>query len=1020
MARRNRLPDALTTHARLVVLSFLLATLFVGAGATGLETDPSLEQFRADSPEASALEYSDRHFEAATANATTVQLVVEDDDALSRESLLAGLRVQQSIRNAEAIDGTLAEENPTTGVGNVVATTVIREAEAEDLEAEAEDLEARGERLNATADRLEATLDRVREKQRAYEALNESYAAGEIETATYERRADAIAAERTRAIENATADLEDDQAAQFERAVTQVEAAEAELAALERAHAAGEIETATDEHRRERLAETIETAYVDGTVGVLGEEYARLREATARLEQRRDELESLTQPPLEEQIAALESLSAAEYEAALERALDGDGPAGDAALRLLPSSYEPGATSADARMIVVTQTTELDVEGETTAHDRLVEGQLEIRELATDHEAVTAVFGFGIVADEIDRSIDDSLAIVGPLALLFVVAALLVAYRDPLDVALGVAGTVAVLVWTFGIAGWAGIAFNQTFVAIPALLIGLSIDYAIHVFMRYREHREEPRSSERANGPAAREPMTGALAGVGIALVWVTATTAIGFLATLTSPVAPIREFGVVSAVGILAALLVFGAVVPAATVELDAALERRGIDRHRRAIGSRDRTTALLSVGAIAARRVPLLVLACVLLVTAGALYGAAGVDTSVDEDELLVDQPPSWTESLPGPLEPGTYGASEDLETLESTFQREDVQGQILVRGDVTDGETLQRVARAERAAAEAETVHTLPTGEADVRSPLSAVEEAARTDDSLEATVALADRSDDGVPDQNLEGVYDRLFEADPDAAADVIHRGEDGEYEAIRLVVAVEGDADPATAATELRAVAATIDDGDGDGDDRWSAVATDGPVLTTVIEEDVNATVRASLGLTLLVVGAVLAAAYRATGRPPSLAVVTVLPVALAVAWVVGTMALLSIPFNVVTGMVTSLTVGIGVAYSIHVSSRYALELERQGTVRGALETTMAGTGGAVFCSAVTTVAGFGTLVFAIMPVIRQFGVVTALSITYAFLASVLVLPSLLVVWTRYLSSGVPFADDGSNRQRDDR
>jgi hypothetical protein len=41
-------------------------------------------------------------------------------------------------------------------------------------------------------------------------------------------------------------------------------------------------------------------------------------------------------------------------------------------------------------------------------------------------------------------------------------------------------------------------------------------------------------------------------------------------------------------------------------------------------------------------------------------------------------------------------------------------------------------------------------------------------------------------------------------------------------------------------------------------------------------------------------------------------------------------------------------------------------------------------------------------VFAILPPLQQFGIITGLTIVYAFLASVLVLPSLLAVWTKYV------------------
>jgi predicted RND superfamily exporter protein len=134
-------------------------------------------------------------------------------------------------------------------------------------------------------------------------------------------------------------------------------------------------------------------------------------------------------------------------------------------------------------------------------------------------------------------------------------------------------------------------------------------------------------------------------------------------------------------------------------------------------------------------------------------------------------------------------------------------------------------------------------------------------------------------------------------------------------------------------------------------------------------------------------------------------VITLLPVAFSVSWILGTMHLLGMPFNVLTGMITSLTVGLGVAYSIHLSERYTMELRRRDTIWQAMHESVTGTGGALLGSAATTVGGFGVLSFAILPALQQFGVITGLTIIYAFLASVLVLPSLLVLWTRYLGPG---------------
>jgi hypothetical protein len=120
-------------------------------------------------------------------------------------------------------------------------------------------------------------------------------------------------------------------------------------------------------------------------------------------------------------------------------------------------------------------------------------------------------------------------------------------------------------------------------------------------------------------------------------------------------------------------------------------------------------------------------------------------------------------------------------------------------------------------------------------------------------------------------------------------------------------------------------------------------------------------------------------------------------------WVLGTMALLDIPFNIVTGMITGLTIGLGVDYSLHVSERFNQELGVADTVGEALHETLTGTGGALLSSAATTASGFAVLLVAILPFLQSFGLITALTIVFAFLASVFVLPSLLVIWARFVS-----------------
>ena len=708
-------------------------------------------------------------------------------------------------------------------------------------------------------------------------------------------------------------------------------------------------------------------------------------------------------PTIDEQIAALEGLSDEELDALIQDVLGEDG--NPQAVALMPSGYDAGSTTANAHVTFITQITEGgSVESPEGLGDRITDSQLAIRDLANERDFEYTVFGAGIITQEIDQSLGDSFAIVGPLALLFVVVALTVAYRDLLDILLGVVGIIGVLVWTFGFMGWANIPFNQLLISVPVLLIGLSIDYAIHVFMRHREQREE-------EGPDRNlgRSMALALGGVGAALVWVTATAAIGFLANLTSPIGPLRDFGIVSAFGVVAALIIFGALIPALKIEVDSFLESHGIERQKRAFGTGGSAfSRLLASGATAARRFPLAVVAVTLLLTIGGAYGATQVDTSFNQEDFLAEEPPGWTQSLPGPLQPGEYQAKADLNFIQENFQQEGNEGEILLRDDVTNDQVLQWIAAGTEAAGERDSVFRRASGNADIRTPLTVMQRtAAENPESEFAAQFNAAAGENGVPEGDIEALFDSLLAVNP-GASDVIYRNDDGEYEALRMTVGVQGDASSADVTDDMEAIADTVSSESGG---QLSAVATGDQVVFNQVERDLLETVVQGLLITLVAVFVFLAIAYKATGNPASLGVVTLLPVLFAVSWILGSMWLLGISFNTLTGTITSLTVGLGIAYSIHISSRYELELRRQGNVWDAMETTVTGTGGALLGSAATTVGGFGTLVFAILPVLEQFGLITGLTIIYAFLASVLILPSLLVLWTKYLGPDGHFPED---------
>jgi hypothetical protein len=154
-------------------------------------------------------------------------------------------------------------------------------------------------------------------------------------------------------------------------------------------------------------------------------------------------------------------------------------------------------------------------------------------------------------------------------------------------------------------------------------------------------------------------------------------------------------------------------------------------------------------------------------------------------------------------------------------------------------------------------------------------------------------------------------------------------------------------------------------------------------------------------ITLVAAAFLLVLNFLIEARRPFLGVITILPVALVVLWTFGMMALTGIPFGPVTATISALAIGIGVPYTIHITHRYQEDRQRFDNPEEAIHSTTRHTGGALAGSAFTTVAGFGILVTSSLVPFQQFGAVTVYAISFALIAAVLVLPSMLVLWDRW-------------------
>ncbi len=128
-------------------------------------------------------------------------------------------------------------------------------------------------------------------------------------------------------------------------------------------------------------------------------------------------------------------------------------------------------------------------------------------------------------------------------------------------------------------------------------------------------------------------------------------------------------------------------------------------------------------------------------------------------------------------------------------------------------------------------------------------------------------------------------------------------------------------------------------------------------------------------------------------------VAAVVPILMVVAWLYAFMYLTGFAINLVTATIAAVSIGIGIDFSIHYIARYREELAARRHRLTAVEAAGSGTGMALVASAVSSAVGFGILALAPMPLFAAYGLLTAIMIVMALVATLTVLPGVLVFLT---------------------
>lgn len=574
-------------------------------------------------------------------------------------------------------------------------------------------------------------------------------------------------------------------------------------------------------------------------------------------------------------------------------------------------------------------------------------------------------------------------------------------------VILSALGLGSMLIWLKGLSNLAGL--NSSTILdfiVPIAMISLGADFAIHSLSRYREEQRiglNPRQVLKAS-------MTGVLAALALAM----ATDAIAFLSNASASIETVIGFGIGAALAIFAAFVILGLALPITLMywdlrfpsNFDAYTNRK----HLRLTSAPISLSAGLVKFVVVTAKLRRGVLPFVALVTIIAGYYSLQLEGSFDVKEFFR----SDSDFVIG------------LDKLDAHVGKSGGEPAIIyIEGELTNPKALKTIKNFLNHAADNHTLAKNDQNEAVIQSrPIFLlIDQAVRSDyarsqietftgvpiyldeSALEFTYAgntfLVPNSKvqlqaiydyivvHGVPINANQLIYDSL-----EVKETLFHEPKEEGKDATTILLGVPGTREQINVINSRNEILNDL------------KILRDEPAISDAgltgspytRQAALDASTRAlQRALPIAIIGCLLITIFAM--RSVRFGVVTIIPIILVVAWLYALMYAFGFGLNFVTATIAAVSIGVGIDYAVHMTQRFRQELRKSPDKFQALSQATSGTGMALIASATTSILGFAIMGFAPMPLFSSYGILTALMILLAAIASIVVLPCLLILVT---------------------
>ena len=533
-----------------------------------------------------------------------------------------------------------------------------------------------------------------------------------------------------------------------------------------------------------------------------------------------------------------------------------------------------------------------------------------------------------------------------PLVTFTVTLILYLNFRRKLGVFLPLLTVILSVIWTIGLMALVGFSFTIVSVITPVILVAIGSAYGIHIMNKYYEAIRKDISAKEAVLETMRE--------MNSPVIMTAFTTVGGFITLTTSFVIPIKEFGVATAFGVLAAMILSLVLIPAVLVLQNSPPSFREkkskinlssfLNKVGKSINKYPRVVIILSGGILV-----FFALGIPKIITEADLTRYLGERSAVVKGIRFVESEFGGSSRIMVVVDTGEKDGIKNPEVLRKMKDIEDYLDSLPYVSNSSSVATLISEINQVLNGGDPQYYAIPETKKAVAQELLLFTMQGGSEIDSLvsyDFKEALVTAQLENISGEKLRGL---IKEIDSYLEENFNEKGFYAKLVGMPKIV--------------IR-------------------------LMTKIFESQIR-----SLLTSIVVVSIIVSLLFGSL----TMGLLCCLPLILTVVVNFGLMGYLNIPLDVATAMIASVAIGIGVDYSIHFISRYRREVKENKDKKEALINTTQTAGKGIFINAITLIFGFGILLFSSFYGISIFGYLVSLTMLVSCVSSLTIIPAILRV-----------------------